>query len=72
MAPNFKLFPGRGRLVSDIPSGDGKTANIFLQCRKNIGKRILLELSMLIDRLRLASESIVQRIPHTEASDQRL
>jgi hypothetical protein len=30
--PGRKLFPARGSLVSDIPSGDGKTANLFLQC----------------------------------------
>ncbi len=53
--PNFpwpgiiQLFPASGSLVSDIPSGDGKAAIVFLQCMKNIGKRILLELSMLID-----------------------
>ncbi len=29
---NIKLFPSRESLVSDIPSGDGKTANLFLQC----------------------------------------
>jgi hypothetical protein len=27
-----KLFPPRKSLVSDIPAGDGKTANSFLQC----------------------------------------
>jgi hypothetical protein len=27
-----KLFPARERLVSDIPAGDGKNANLFLQC----------------------------------------
>jgi hypothetical protein len=27
-----KLFPARESLVSDIPSGDGKTANLFSQC----------------------------------------
>ncbi len=26
------LFPARESLVSDIPAGDGKTANLFLQC----------------------------------------
>jgi hypothetical protein len=26
------LVPARERLVSDIPAGDGKTANLFLQC----------------------------------------
>ncbi len=26
------LFPARESLVSDIPSGDGKTTNLFLQC----------------------------------------
>jgi hypothetical protein len=29
---NFFLFPYRKRLVSDIPAGSGKTANLFLQC----------------------------------------
>ncbi len=28
----INLFPASGSLVSDIPSGDGKTANHFLQC----------------------------------------
>jgi hypothetical protein len=28
----MKLFPARGSLVSGIPAGDGKTANLFLQC----------------------------------------
>jgi hypothetical protein len=28
----MKLFPSRESLVSDIPAGDGKTANLFLQC----------------------------------------
>jgi hypothetical protein len=27
-----KLFPPRKSLISDIPAGDGKTANSFLQC----------------------------------------
>jgi hypothetical protein len=26
------LFPARKSLVSDIPAGDGKTANLFLKC----------------------------------------
>ncbi len=36
--PNFpwpkiiKLFPGRESFVSDIPAGDGKITNLFLQC----------------------------------------
>ncbi len=28
----MKLFPARESLVSDIPTGDGKTANLFLRC----------------------------------------
>jgi hypothetical protein len=28
----YKLFPSRESLVSDIPAGDGKMANLFLQC----------------------------------------
>jgi hypothetical protein len=28
-----KLFPANGSLLSDIQSGDGKAANLFLQCR---------------------------------------
>ncbi len=28
-----ELFPARESLVRDIPVGDGKTANLFLQCR---------------------------------------
>jgi hypothetical protein len=27
----YKLFPSRESLVSDIPAGDGKMANLFLQ-----------------------------------------
>ncbi len=27
-----KLFPARESLVSDIPAGDGKIVNLFLQC----------------------------------------
>jgi hypothetical protein len=33
--PEMKLFPARESLFSDIPAGDGKTANLFLQCRRN-------------------------------------
>jgi hypothetical protein len=29
---NFSFFPPRESLVSDIPAGDGKMANSFLQC----------------------------------------
>jgi hypothetical protein len=28
---NIPVFPPRENLVSDIPTGDGKTANLFLQ-----------------------------------------
>jgi hypothetical protein len=28
----YKLFPSRESLVSDIPAGDVKMANLFLQC----------------------------------------
>jgi hypothetical protein len=28
----INLFPARKSLVSDIPAGDGETANLFLQC----------------------------------------
>jgi hypothetical protein len=28
----IKLFPARESLVSDIPAGDGKNENLFLQC----------------------------------------
>jgi hypothetical protein len=31
-----KLFPPRKSLISDIPAGDGKTANSFSQCRLNM------------------------------------
>jgi hypothetical protein len=30
----IKLFPDRESLVSDIPAGDGKIGNCFLQCRE--------------------------------------
>ncbi len=29
----IELFPSRESLISDIPAGDGKMANLFLQCR---------------------------------------
>jgi hypothetical protein len=29
-----KLFPARVSLVSDIPAGDGKNDNLFLQCSR--------------------------------------
>ncbi len=29
---NNLLFPAKESLISDIPAGDGKTANLFLQC----------------------------------------
>jgi hypothetical protein len=32
----IKLFPARESLVSDIPAGDGKIANLFLQCMQII------------------------------------
>ncbi len=38
----IKLFPPRESLVSDIPTGDGKTANLLLQCeysRENRARR---------------------------------
>jgi hypothetical protein len=28
----IRLFPARESLVSDIPAGDGKIANLFLKC----------------------------------------
>jgi hypothetical protein len=28
------VFPSRESSVSDIPEGDGKAANLFLQCRR--------------------------------------
>ncbi len=31
-----KLFPPRKSLISDIPAGDGKTANSFLQCNPSL------------------------------------
>jgi hypothetical protein len=32
LAGNNFILPGLESLVSDIPAGDGKIANIFLQC----------------------------------------
>jgi hypothetical protein len=29
----INLFPARESLVGDIPAGDGKIANLFLQCK---------------------------------------
>jgi hypothetical protein len=34
----IKQFPARKSLVSDIPAGDGKAANIFLQCNGYSGQ----------------------------------
>ncbi len=34
-----KFFPARESLVSDIPAGDGKIANLFLQCRENLWRK---------------------------------
>jgi hypothetical protein len=31
--PGRENFPARESLVSDIPAGDGKIANLFLQCK---------------------------------------
>jgi hypothetical protein len=28
----IQFFPSRDSLVSDLPAGDGKTDNLFLQC----------------------------------------
>jgi hypothetical protein len=33
LAAKNLIFPARESLVSDIPAGDGKIANLFLQCR---------------------------------------
>jgi hypothetical protein len=30
---NIELFPAREILVSDIPAGDGKIANVLLECK---------------------------------------
>ncbi len=32
LARNNLIIPARESLVSDIPAGDGKTSNLFLQC----------------------------------------
>ncbi len=32
----IKLFPARESLARNIPAGDGKTANLFLQCIGNV------------------------------------
>ncbi len=50
----YKLFPPRESFVSDIPAGDGKTANPFLQCRVSekstvIFKTILWSLKIRLD-----------------------
>jgi hypothetical protein len=34
----IKLFPPGESLVGDIPAGDGKTANLLLQCRYGYGR----------------------------------
>ncbi len=36
----IKLFPARGSLVNDIPSRDGKTANIFFTVKDNHTKNL--------------------------------
>jgi hypothetical protein len=35
----IKLFPARESLLSDIPAGDGKAANLFLQCSHITSKK---------------------------------
>ncbi len=35
----IKLFPARESLVSDIPAGDEKIANLFLQCTFSVKSR---------------------------------
>ncbi len=42
-----KLFLAGESLVSDIPAGDGKTANLFLQCSTSEGGVEVLELGYL-------------------------
>jgi hypothetical protein len=37
----IKLFPARESLDSDIPAGDGKMANLFLQCRDGHDKSFI-------------------------------
>jgi hypothetical protein len=37
-SPDGMLFPARESLVSDIPDGDGKIENLFLQCRVHAGQ----------------------------------
>jgi hypothetical protein len=32
LAKNIHILPARESLVSDIPAGDGKIVNLFLQC----------------------------------------
>ncbi len=36
-----ELFLPRGSLVSDIPAGDGKLVNLFLQCKMTTGQVLL-------------------------------
>jgi hypothetical protein len=36
-----KLFHARESLVSDIPAGDGKIANLFLQCSQEDNREVL-------------------------------
>ncbi len=45
----IKLFPARESFVSDVPAGDGKITNIFLQCidRPVFAERFLTECKIL-------------------------
>jgi hypothetical protein len=39
----IKLFPARETLVGDIPAGDGKIDNFFLQCIGSKNTQIFLD-----------------------------
>jgi hypothetical protein len=37
---NSLISPGRESLVCEIPAGDGKIANFFLQCRQQVQNKL--------------------------------
>jgi len=43
--PRIKLFPARESSVSDIPAGDEKIANLFLQCIGRKGDFLAVKVS---------------------------
>ncbi len=57
-----KLFPARESLVSDIPAGDGKIANLFLQCRTSVHLEGIGEVVLFMD-CRPVGDSVPTELP---------